>query len=105
MPKFQILSVTSKLQLKNRVINLRKDTIVKKQFDIKAAIWGGVAALFPTWLILFGLILLGDVWVLVDFWAASTWGIVLILCGVSFILGMVCFGWKKVSEKDENPGD
>lgn len=72
---------------------------MKKQFNIKAAIWGGLAALLATVLIVSGLIIFHDIE------GPRAKGSALILCGVSFILGMACFGWKKVSEKDENPGD
>lgn len=97
---FQILSMMSKMQLKNRVVNLRKDSIMKKQFNIKAAIWGGLAALLATALIVSGLIIsqlaTGN---------PKAKGTALILCGVSFISGMFYFGRKTVSEKDENLED
>ena len=73
---------------------------MKNQFDIKAALRGGFAAFIPTFLILLGVILLGDI---ED--PRIAMGIILILCGVSFILGMLWFGLKTISEKDENPGD
>jgi hypothetical protein len=73
---------------------------MKKQFDIKAALRGGVAAFIPTFLILLGGHMLLDIEP-----SAKTVGGILILCGASFIFGMVYFGRKKVSEKDENPAD
>jgi len=86
--------------VKNRVVNLRKDSIMKKQFNIKAAIWGGLAALFATALIVSGLIILRG-----SMRDPGAKGTTLILCGASFIWGMFYFGRKKASEKDENPED
>lgn len=72
---------------------------MKIRFDIKAAVQGGVGAVIPT-----GVVSLG-IMVLLGARGLGIWVWTLILCAVSFILGMVCFGIKKVSEKDENPGD
>jgi len=73
---------------------------MKIRFDIKAGVQGGVAALIPTGVILLWiLIVLGVEPSIETMWRT------LIPCAVSFILGMVCFGWKKASEKDKNPAD
>jgi len=72
---------------------------MKKQFDIKAVLRGGFAALIPTFLIVWGAIVAGRAK------GPEPWGIALILCGLSFIFGMAYFGMKKGSEKDENQGD
>ena len=89
----------SKLQLKVGMIEVRKDSIMKIQFNIKAAIWGGLGFLLATALIVIGVITLYDIEEDV-----RAQGVAFILCGLSFVSGMLWFGMKTVSEKDKNQG-
>jgi ABC-type spermidine/putrescine transport system permease subunit II len=70
---------------------------MKKRFDIKAGVRGGVGAVIPTGVVSLGII------VLLGARGWEMWVWTLILCAVSFILGMVWFSIKTASEKDENP--
>jgi len=72
---------------------------MEKQFDIRAGVRGGVGAMIPT-----GVVSLG-IMVLLGARGLGIWVWTLILCAVSFILGMVWFGIKTVSKKDENSAD
>ena len=71
---------------------------MKMQFNVKAAIWGGLGFLLATALIVTGVITLYGIEEDV-----RAQGVAFILCGLSFISGMFWFGLRTVSEKDENP--
>ena len=70
---------------------------MKRHFDTKAAAQGGAGVALAAASILGGIIVLLGIWE-----SRITWGIFLILCGISFVLGMKWFGYKTVSEKNKD---
>lgn len=70
---------------------------MKRTFDTTAAAQGGAGVTLATALILLGVMFLLDL-------AESrlAWGVFLILCGLSFIIGMRWFGMKELSEEERD---
>ena len=73
---------------------------MKNKFDTKAAAHDGAGVMIGVLLISTGLIVLFK---LED--ARYAWGITLIICGLSFFAGMICFGLKTEVKKNNEKFD